>query len=121
SPLEELFEDQIRAADMVVLNKTDLIDEARLRAVHANVARQSDRPLKIVHATHGRLPVEVLLGMASATEDQISLRKSHHEIEHEGGEPHDHDDFESFVAPAGAIADPAAFVAGLKEIIARHD
>jgi len=123
SPLEELFEDQIRAADMVVLNKADLIDEARLEAVRANVAGQTDRALKIVHATHGRLPVDVLLGLDAATEDQIALRKSHHEMEHENGEEHDHDhdEFESFVAETGAIADPSAFVAGLKEIIAHHD
>jgi len=123
SPLEELFEDQIRAADMVVLNKADLIDEARLEAVRANVAGQTDRALKIVHATHGRLPVDVLLGLDAATEDQIALRKSHHEMEHENGEEHDHDhdEFESFVAEAGAISDPSAFVAGLKEIIAHHD
>jgi cobalamin biosynthesis protein CobW len=123
SPLEELFEDQIRAADMVVLNKADLIDAARLDAVRASVAGQTGRELKIIHATHGRLPADVLLGLDSATEDQIALRKSHHEMEHEAGEEHDHDhdEFESFVAETGAIADPAGFVAGLKEIIARHD
>ena len=123
SPLEELFEDQIRAADMVVLNKADLIDAARLEAVRSNVAGQTDRALKIVHATHGRLPADVLLGLDSATEDQIALRKSHHEMEHEDGvdHDHDHDEFESFVAETGAISDPNAFVAGLKEVIARHD
>jgi cobalamin biosynthesis protein CobW len=123
SPLEELFEDQIRAADMVVLNKADLIDATRLEAVQANVAGQTDRALKIVHATHGKLPVDVLLGLDAATEDQIALRKSHHEMEHESGEDHDHDhdEFESFVAETGAISDPAAFVEGLKGIIAHHD
>ena len=123
SPLEELFEDQIRAADMVVLNKADLIDGARLEAVRSNVAGQTGRVLKIVHATHGKLPADVLLGLDSATEEQIALRKSHHEMEHEDGveHDHDHDEFESFVAETGAIADPNAFVAGLKGIIARHD
>ncbi|WP_370321317.1 cobalamin biosynthesis protein CobW [Oricola sp.] len=123
SSLEELFEDQIRAADMVVLNKADLIDAGRLEAVRSNVAGQTDRALKIVHATQGKLPAEVLLGLDSATEDQIALRKSHHEMEHEDGvdHDHDHDEFESFVAETGAISDPNAFVAGLKEIIARHD
>ncbi|GAB4348542.1 MAG: cobalamin biosynthesis protein CobW [Oricola sp.] len=122
SPLEELFEDQIRAADLVVLNKADLIDAAQLEAVHANVAGQTGRALKIVHATHGRLPADVLLGLDSATEDQIALRKSHHELEHEsGGDHHDHDEFESFVAETGPIADSDGFVTGLREIIARHD
>ncbi|TCD15022.1 cobalamin biosynthesis protein CobW [Oricola cellulosilytica] len=123
SPLEELFEDQIRAADMVVLNKADLIDAARLDSVRGDVAGQTDRPLKIIHATHGRLPAEVLLGLNSATEGQIALRKSHHEMEHENGEDHhhDHDEFESFVASAGAVGDPKRFTEELKQIIATHD
>ncbi|MFZ2099203.1 MAG: cobalamin biosynthesis protein CobW [Oricola sp.] len=121
SPLEELFEDQIRAADLIVLNKADLIDAAQLAKVTTEVQGQNQRVLKIIHATQGRLPIDVLLGLNAATEDQIALRKSHHEIEHEGGEEHDHDEFDSFVAEAGAISDPAGFIAGLKEIIASHD
>ncbi|QBK31355.1 cobalamin biosynthesis protein CobW [Roseitalea porphyridii] len=121
SPLEELFEDQIRAADMVVLNKADLLDEARLEAVRANVAGQVDRPLKVIHASHGELPIEVLLGLGAATEEQIGARKSHHELHHEDGHEHDHDDFDSFVVAAGAVADPDGFVAALKRIIADHD
>jgi cobalamin biosynthesis protein CobW len=123
SPLEELFEDQIRAADMVILNKADLVDANRLEAVRASVLGQTDRPLKIIHATHGKLPADVLLGLNAATEDEIALRKSHHEMEHEAGEEHDHDhdEFESFVVEAGSVSDPAAFVEDLKAVIGAHD
>jgi cobalamin biosynthesis protein CobW len=123
SPLEELFEDQIRAADMVVLNKTDLINAERLEAVKTNVQSQTDRTLKIVSAKHGDLPIEVLLGMGAATEDDIVNRKSHHELHHADGHEHDHDhdEFESFVVEAGEIADTDKFIAGLKSIIADHD
>ncbi|MBO6637250.1 MAG: cobalamin biosynthesis protein CobW [Roseitalea sp.] len=121
SPLEELFEDQIRAADMVVLNKADLVDDARLDAVRTNVAGQVDRPLKVIHASHGNLPVEVLLGLEAATEEQIGARKSHHELHHADGHEHDHDDFDSFVVDAGVVGEPDGFVAGLKRVIADHD
>ena len=123
SPLEELFEDQIRAADMIVLNKADLVESTRLDAVRDTVAGQVDRPLKVVAAEHGKLPADVLLGLDAATEDQIALRKSHHELHHEDGHEHDHDhdDFESFVVDAGAVGDSDAFVAGLRAIIADHD
>lgn len=121
SPLEELFEDQIRAADLIVLNKSDLIDADKLAHVREDVSRQSDRPLKIVQSEHGVLPVEVLLGLNSATEDQIALRKSHHEIHHADGHEHDHDDFESFVVDLGEIADPKTFAEKLKTIIADND
>ncbi|MBC8128740.1 MAG: cobalamin biosynthesis protein CobW [Rhizobiaceae bacterium] len=122
NPIEELFEDQIRAADLVVLNKADLVDGETLDRVRAEVASAAgDRLVKMVRAEHGRLPADVLLGLSAATEDQIALRQSHHEIEHEGGPAHDHDDFESFVVSGGSIADVSTFADGLKTVIARHD
>lgn len=123
SPLEELFEDQIRAADMVVLNKADLVDDAALQAVRDIVSAQVDRPLKLVRASHGVLPVDVLLGIGAATEDHIAGRKSHHEMHHEDGHEHDHDhdEFDSFVVDAGPVPDAAAFARRLADIIAEHD
>ncbi|WP_421858308.1 cobalamin biosynthesis protein CobW [Oricola sp.] len=130
SPLEELFEDQIRAADLVVLNKADLVNDGSLEHVREDLAGQADRPLKIVQASHGQLPVDVLLGMNAATEDQIALRKSHHEIHHEHHDDHDHDhdrhhhghdEFASFVAEAGPVSEPTVFVDGLKRMIGAHD
>lgn len=123
SPLEELFEDQIRAADMIVLNKADLVDEAKLTAVRENVQSQTKRALKMVSAEHGKLPVSVLLGMEAATEDEITNRKSHHEMHHADGHTHDHDhdEFESFVVDAGEVSDSDAFIEALKKVIAEHD
>ncbi|KQT88554.1 cobalamin biosynthesis protein CobW [Aurantimonas sp. Leaf443] len=118
-PLEELFEDQIVAADMIVLSKADLVDAATLARVSEQVSEHGSA--KIVVSQGGRLPAEVLLGIGAGTEDLIAGRRSHHEIEHEGGAPHDHDDFESFVAQAGPLADTDAFVAGLKQLIAEED
>ena len=121
NPLEELFEDQIRAADLVVLNKADLIARDTLERVRKETAAATARTVKTVAAENGKLPADVLLGIAAGTEDLIAERKSHHEIEHEGGEEHDHDEFESFVAEAGPLADQAAFVEGLKALIGEHD
>ena len=122
NPLEELFEDQIRAADLIVLNKADLVDAATLEEVRAEVAAVSgERAVKTIAAENGVLSADVLLGLSAATEDQIANRRSHHEIEHEGGVMHDHDDFDSFVAEAGPVNNPAIFASGLVELIGRHD
>ncbi|MCB8829906.1 GTP-binding protein, partial [Escherichia coli] len=51
----------------------------------------------------------------------IANRKSHHEMEHEAGEEHDHDEFESFVVGLGPVAEPKNFVEKLKAVIADHD
>jgi cobalamin biosynthesis protein CobW len=121
NPVEEVFSDQIMAADLIVLNKSDLLSAASLADVRAQINAGSARPLKIVSSEQGRLPLDVLLGLGSGAEDLIADRKSHHEIEHAGGAAHDHDDFDSFVAEAGEIGDTASFIAGLKTLIGAHD
>lgn len=121
SPLEELFEDQIRAADIIVLNKTDLIDEVQLAGVKSDVQSRSTRSLNMVSASFGKLSNELLLGLGIGTEEDIANRKSHHEMEHEAGEDHDHDEFESFVVGLGSVAEPKSFIEKLKHVIVDHD
>ncbi len=122
NPLEELFEDQITAADMIVLNKADLVDRETLERVRTEISGQSARSVKIVACEGGKLPTDVLLGLGSATEDLIEGRKSHHELEHEGApHDHDHDEFESFVVTGGDVADPKRFAGDLAALIETHD
>jgi len=121
SPLEELFEDQLTAADLIVLNKTDLIDADGLKSVREEVASRISRRPTMIEAKNGEVAAAILLGLGVGTEGEIANRKSHHELEHEAGEEHDHDEFDSFVVELGAIADPAAFVDRLKGVIAEHD
>lgn len=121
SPLEELFEDQIHAADLIVLNKADLIDASMLDVVKADVGGRSSRPVNMIPASFGKLGTDVLLGLGVGTEDDIANRKSHHEIHHADGREHDHDEFESFVVEADSVADPKLFVEKLKKVIAEHD
>ncbi|MBX4929121.1 cobalamin biosynthesis protein CobW [Rhizobium binae] len=121
SPIEELFEDQLTCADLIVLNKTDLIDTDGLGRVKSEVASRIARKPVIIEARNGEVPASVLLGLGIGTEGDIVNRKSHHELEHEAGEPHDHDEFDSFVTELGAISDITGFIEKLKEIIAEHD
>lgn len=130
SPLEELFEDQLTCADMIVMNKSDLVDEDKMQEVQLSVAHQISRSVKMVRASNGSLPAEVLLGLDSATERDIDNRKSHHEMHHdafhaEHGDDaehdHDHDEFESFVVSGGEVENQKSLVADLKPIIEAHD
>ena len=121
APLEELFEDQLRAADLVVMNKTDLVAKDRLDDLHEQVLHTTTTAPRLVPASYGKLPVSVLLGIGAGTENLIHERRSHHEIEHEDGEDHDHDEFESFVVKGGPISDVESFMSAMREVIERHD
>ena len=117
SPLEELFEEQLGCADMVVLNKTDLVDAATLSSVEAQVAAETRPGVKIVRANHGAVDIAALLGITAAAEDDLDSRKSHVD----DGEDHDHDDFDTFVVGGDEVADVEALVASLGAVIAEHD
>lgn len=88
TPIQELFEDQLACADLVVLNKTDLVDAATQAQVVDRVRQELPRAVKVVTSQHGNLGLDVLLGFESAVEDHLSERPSHHDTEEE----HDHDD-----------------------------
>jgi cobalamin biosynthesis protein CobW len=111
NPLAEVFEDQLHAADMVVLNKADLLDAAELAAVRAQVEAELSRAVKLVAAHEGRVDPEVLLGLGAAAEDDLHARKSHHDAM-DGA--HEHDDFESFAVALPEIAEPEALIARLR-------
>ncbi len=122
SPLEELFEDQITCADMIVLSKTDLVNADRLDFVEGEVRDATERRVKLIRAGVDSVPsAEVLLGLGIGTENDMAARKSHHELHHEDGHEHDHDEFESFVVEGSAISDASALAASLTSIIEKHD
>ncbi len=62
TPLSELFEDQIACADMIVVNKTDLLDAAEADALAAKLKSEARDGVQVIRASMGALPVDVLLG-----------------------------------------------------------
>ena len=117
TPLEELFEEQLGSADLVVINKTDLLDRGDLGRVSAAVAPHLRAGVKVLRAAHGAIDARVLLGLGAAAEDDLESRPSHHDA----GEPHGHDDFTSFAVELGEVATPASLLARLRPAIAAHD
>jgi cobalamin biosynthesis protein CobW len=106
-PIEEVFEDQIACADLVVLNKRDLLDAAGREKAYATIAGALPRAVKIVTVADGRVDPAALLGLGIGTEDDIANRRTRHDDEAE----HDHDDFDSFVVAIPELSDPAALAA----------
>jgi cobalamin biosynthesis protein CobW len=116
-PVEEVFEDQIACADLVVLNKRDLLDDAGMEKARAAIARALPRSVKIVPATDGKVDEALLLGLGVGTEHDIENRRTHHDNELD----HDHDDFDSFVVPIGEVADPAELNARVATLADKFD
>ena len=116
SPLEELFEEQLGAADLVVLNKADLLAADHWPAVESRVRLELRPGVGLVRAA-AALPANVLIGLGAAAESDLASRPSHHEAD----DDHEHDDFESFHVDVPALDDPDGFVARLRGTIAQHD
>ncbi|MGR3321885.1 MAG: cobalamin biosynthesis protein CobW [Pseudooceanicola sp.] len=128
TPLSELFEDQLTCADMVVMNKSDLLSPEEASALLASLKDGTRDGVRIVGAQMGALPVEVLLGMASAAEADTETRHEihhHHHHDDEDDDHHDHehghDEFETFVVTRGEITDANAFAEQVADVIRNHD
>ena len=114
SPLEELFEEQLGSADLVILNKTDLATDTA--AVRALVDAQLRPGIKVVPASHGEVSADVLLGLDAAAEDDLESRKSHID----DGEEHDHEDFMSFSVILPSLPSPEPLLERLAATIREH-
>jgi cobalamin biosynthesis protein CobW len=135
TPLSELFEDQIACADMIVVNKTDLLEGAEAEALVGTLRESSRSGVQVVTTSMGKLPVDVLLGQGMGAESDLDSRhelhhhhhdhsdehEHDHEHDHDHHHDHDHDAFESFVVTLGEITDPKAFSDQVSTIIGAHD
>src|SRR5579871_4178018 len=117
NPLEEVYEDQLLCADLVVLNKADLLPEARLDVLRSEIASAIPRAVKIATVREGAIDANVLLGVKAAAEDDLAHRPSHHDADGE----HDHDDFDTFVVTIPPARDADFLVARLAEATEAHD
>ncbi|MDA9895076.1 cobalamin biosynthesis protein CobW [Amylibacter sp.] len=127
TPLSELYEDQITCADMIIINKADLLTSEETVELTQTLKENSRTGVQVIKSTNGALPIDVLLGQGVAAEsDMKSRHELHHHHEHdENGDhvhhEHDHDDFESFVFSFGEIVHEELFIDKIMSIIKEHD
>ncbi len=131
TPLSELFEDQMACADMVIVNKSDLLN-GEAEALSAKLRDKSRSGVQVLQATHGAVDPRVLLGMGIGAEDDLSARHEihHHHHHNDGGEDdnhdhdhhhgHGHDEFESFVVDLPEVDDSAALLDKIAAVIRAH-
>lgn len=133
TPLSELFDDQIACADMIVVNKTDLLTQDEADSLTAQLQTDSRAGVQVVKTSMGALPVDVLLGQGIGAEGDLDARHEiHHHHHHDDDEDdhhdddddhhhdHGHDEFESFIVTRADVADAASFAAQVSGVIAAH-
>lgn len=134
TPLSELFEDQIACADLIVVNKADLLSEGEADDLRAKLKSEARKGVQVVTTTMGALPVDVLLGQGIGAESDLESRHEIHHHHHDDDDDHldddhhddhehahGHDEFESFVIEMGEIGDADAFAQQVADVIRAHD
>jgi cobalamin biosynthesis protein CobW len=117
NPLEEVFGDQLACADLVILNKTDLVPPHALARLQDEIAVRLRPGVRLVTTRDGKIAPGIALGLDAAAEDDLAARPSVHEA---AGE-HDHDDFDSFVVELDPVAASDGFRQRLTTAIRAHD
>jgi len=123
TPVEELFEDQVSAANLLVVSKGDLITgDAREEVMSRLTARTKGQTPILVTEGNG-LPLKAIFGLG--LEDEAFARSKdfhhhHHHDDHDDDHDHDHDDdhdhdhghdaFTSVVVRLPALADAESFL-----------
>ena len=86
----ELALDQIAMADIVVLNKVDLVNDEKREELAAFVKDLVPRA-RILETTHGKVPLDLVLGVGTYDLRRFSGKSGLDVHVHADGEAHDHD------------------------------
>jgi cobalamin biosynthesis protein CobW len=119
NPIQELFEDQLNCADLVILNKTDLVSGLELATVTKDIKTQMRKGSRMVPTQNGIIDAAILLGNKAGAEDDLLNRKSNHEME--GVEQHDHDDFKTFIVELTGAQNKEALLKRIEISIEQHE
>ncbi|MFW6296624.1 MAG: cobalamin biosynthesis protein CobW [Halothece sp.] len=118
TPIEELFEDQLACADLVLLTKADLVNQETLNKVKDWLGKELRPGVKVIPCHDGEINAEILLGFNAAVEDNLDSRPSHHDSEEE----HDHDDdINSVQLILNQAFEPKALIRTLKQLVEQEE
>jgi len=116
SSLEEVFDDQVNCADLVIVNKTDQMSTDSLERIAKGLRTKIRPSVKLIETSHAAIDADVLLGLAAAAENDLEARPAHHD----GSDDHEHDDFDTFVVELPEIANPDVLTDRIEKLFTRH-
>ena len=127
TPLSELFEDQLACADMIIVNKADILGERGASEVSGKLKTKLRAGVQVLQASHGVIDPKVLLGLGIGAEDDLDARHEihhhHHDDDHDDDHhehEHGHDEFDSFVVSLPEIGEMDGFLTRVQDAISAH-
>ena len=80
----EVARSQVVYSDMILLNKCDLVDEARLAAVEAELLAIKPEA-RILRSVKGEVPLPLLLSVGLFESDKVVAQQDHEDCDHDHG------------------------------------
>lgn len=124
--LRELLDDQLSAADLVLVSKTDLLEPGDRQAVESLVRGRVTGSVKTLFIDQtlaaDSTQLEALMGIGAASEEHIDHIDNHHDRHHAEGAHHDHahDHFDSCVIRLGEV-DGQALATVLRQLLKEQE
>ena len=85
--IDELFHDQLEAADLVLISRADCVDASELERLRTELVGQVRTGTPILPISHGQIEPAVVLGLQEGSDQELQM----HEPEHvEADQDHDH-------------------------------
>ena len=86
--IDELFEDQLQAADLVLISRADCLDASAMAEVQGRIERKVRPGTALLPVSQGQVETSVVLGLEHKPTAQAHTHHDHHDHDHD----HDHDD-----------------------------
>ena len=103
NPLHEVFADQLLCADVVIMNKVDLLEKSEIKKIKSELKSQVRDGVLFIESSNASVSSDAILGLGFASEETINERKTHHDYHHHNDDDHNHDEFNSFTIELGEI------------------
>ncbi len=105
--LQELLEDQLGSADMIIISKADQLNQDQLPQIKQRISGYLKPQVKMLEVNHGAVESDLIMGLNFASEDSIEAIHSHHDHHHAHGEEHAHahDHFDTHSLVIGEVDD----------------
>ena len=120
SPIDELFKDQISAANLLMLSKADMLDDVGMERARAAVEAHLHDNTPIITVAGGKAPLSAVLGLDMEDEAHHRAKHHHHHQHHHDDEDHEHehrhDEFASYIIALGKVEDAGSFQAQIRTL-----